>query len=195
MSKIRSTWTATIAAIALCAVVAAIAPLPGTGVSAQSGNSGSGLICTTSTSAAGTASFALKAQDGRIMAPDGNTVFVASWGRGEVSRFGRNAVGGLSHQQTVEMKFRVDNLRWSRRGTLYAAGHRLSRRQDCGTPLCIDEWEVAELDPATMEAQTLVVKKPVVGFTGATVAIDADDGLLLGTFQGDRLVFISETEH
>jgi hypothetical protein len=133
--------------------------------------------------------------NGIAVSPDGNTVFVASWGRGEVSRFGRNAVGGLSHQQTVEMKFRVDNLRWSRRGTLYAAGHRLSRRQDCGTPLCIDEWEVAELDPATMEAQTLVVKKPVVGFTGATVAIDADDGLWLGTFQGDRLVFISETEH
>ena len=82
MSKIRSTWTATIAAIALCAVVAAVAPLPGSGVSAQSGNSGSGLICTTSTSAAGTASFALKAQDGRIMAPDGNTVYMWSYSAG-----------------------------------------------------------------------------------------------------------------
>ena len=68
----------------------------------------------------------------------------------------------------------------------------MSANQDCGQPLCMDEWEVAEVNPDTMTTRTLAVKKPVAGFTAATVAIDADDGLWLGTFQGDRLVFIPD---
>ncbi|MDA1074269.1 MAG: SMP-30/gluconolactonase/LRE family protein [Proteobacteria bacterium] len=130
--------------------------------------------------------------NGIEVSPDGSKVFVASWGRGEVSRFGRAADGGLSHEQTVKTNFRVDNLRWSRQGTLFAVGHRMSANQDCGQPLCMDEWEVAEVNPDTMTTRTLAVKKPVAGFTAATVAIDADDGLWLGTFQGDRLVFIPD---
>ena len=128
--------------------------------------------------------------NGIEVSPDGNTVFVASWGRGEVTRFGRAADGGLSHERTLKMNFRVDNLRWSKRGTLYAVGHRLSENPDCGGPLCFDEWEVAEVDPEEMTATTLAVKRPSNGFTGATVAIEADDGLWLGTFNGDRIVFI-----
>jgi len=133
--------------------------------------------------------------NGIEVSADGNTVWVASWGRGEVSRFGRGADGGLSHESTLKMSFRVDNLRWSKRGTLYAVGHRLSANPDCGEPLCMDEWEVAEVDPENMTAQTLAIKKPIDGFTGATVAIDAEDGLWLGTFSGDRIVFIPDTAH
>lgn len=128
--------------------------------------------------------------NGIEVSSDGTTVFVASWGRGEISRFRRTANGGLHNERTVKMNFRVDNLRWSKRGTLYAVGHRLSESQDCGDPLCIDEWEVAEVDPVTMKTRTLAVKKPLTGFTGATVAIEWDEGLWLGTFHGDRIVFI-----
>ena len=133
--------------------------------------------------------------NGIEISSDGKTVFVASWGRGEISRFRRGADGALNQDQTTEMNFRVDNLRWSKDATLYAVGHRLSENQDCGGPLCIDEWEVAELDPETMQARTLAVKKSINGFTGATVAIDADDGLWLGTFHGDRIVFLPKTTH
>lgn len=41
-----------------------------------------------------------------------------------------------------------------------------------------------------MTVQTLVLKKPGTGFIGATLTIDAADGLWLGTFDGDRLVFV-----
>jgi hypothetical protein len=88
------------------------------------------------------------------------------------------------------MNFRVDNLRWSKSGTLLAVGHRLSDNQECGGPLCIDEWELAEVDPETMTARTLATKRSMNGFTGATVAIEAEDGFWLGTFDGDRIVFI-----
>ncbi len=132
--------------------------------------------------------------NGIEVSSDGNTVYVASWGRGEVSRFTRTADGGLSHDRTLKMKFRVDNLRWSKHGTLYAVGHRMSKNPDCGAPLCIEEWEVAEVDPKNMTAQTLAVKKPISGFQGATVAIDVDDGLWLGTFNGNRIVFIPDAK-
>jgi hypothetical protein len=128
--------------------------------------------------------------NGIEVSPDGNTVFVASWGRGELSRFERTLEGGLSHKATVKMNFRVDNLRWSKSGTLLAVGHRLSDNQECGGPLCIDEWELAEVDPETMTARTLATKRSMNGFTGATVAIEAEDGFWLGTFDGDRIVFI-----
>ncbi len=132
--------------------------------------------------------------NGIEVSPDGTKVFVASWGRGEVARFGRSTEGRLTLERTLKMNFRVDNLRWSKRGTLYAVGHRMSDAQDCGQPLCMAEWEVAEVDPDTMTAQTRAVKKPSAGFSGATVAIDTDDGLWLGTFRGDRLVFLPNDE-
>ena len=58
----------------------------------------------------------------------------------------------------------------------------------------MDEWEVAEIDPTTMTARTLAVKKPSDGFTAATVAIDTADGLWLGTFDGNRIVFLPNSE-
>jgi FtsP/CotA-like multicopper oxidase with cupredoxin domain len=82
MTKIRSKWAATGVGAAMVAAIAAVAPLPGNTISAQSGNDGSGLICTESTSSPGVASFALKALDGRILAPDGNTVYMWSYSAG-----------------------------------------------------------------------------------------------------------------
>ncbi len=132
--------------------------------------------------------------NGIEVSPDGQFVFVASWGRGEVSRFRRATTGDLNIERTVKLNFRVDNLRWTRRGTLLAVGHRLSANQDCGEQLCMDEWEVVELDPETLKARTLATKKTMRGFTGATVAVEADDGLWLGTFHGDRIAFLPNAE-
>ncbi|MEZ5598047.1 MAG: hypothetical protein R3E84_16930 [Pseudomonadales bacterium] len=118
---------------------------------------------------------------------DGNTLFVASWGSSGVHRYVRRADGSFLHNGVAPTKFRVDNVRWSDDGRLLAAGHRLSAAQDCGEQLCLDEWEVAEIDTQSLTARTLAVKKPVSGFTGATVAVRAGGALWLGTFHGDRL--------
>jgi hypothetical protein len=64
----------------------------------------------------------------------------------------------------------------------------MSANSDCGQPLCFDAWEVAEVDPKTMTAEIVLTKKPIPGFTGATVALRHANGLWLGTFHGDRLV-------
>ncbi len=128
--------------------------------------------------------------NGIVVSADGTRVYVASWGRSEIARFVRARDGGLRHDRTMPLNFRPDNLRWSNEGTILTAGHRLSSSQDCGQPLCFDEWEVAEIEPESMTSNTLLIRKPSPGFTGATVAIREADGLWLGTFHGDRLVHV-----
>ncbi|NKB99439.1 MAG: hypothetical protein GKR90_13220 [Pseudomonadales bacterium] len=130
--------------------------------------------------------------NGIVVSTDENTVYVASWGRKEIAKFARQSgnEASLSLVQTATLAFRPDNLRWTAEGTLLAAGHRVSERNDCGAPLCFDAWEVAEIDPNSLEANTLITKQPSEGFAGATVAIRNDAGIWLGTFHGDRLVFV-----
>ena len=132
--------------------------------------------------------------NGIVVSGDQRSVYVASWGRGEVARFIRDDLGKLALDQTVKVGFRVDNLRWTDDGMILAVGHRLSDSQDCDTPLCFDQWAVAELDPEQMTATALLTRKPIPGFTGATVAIPDNGGLWLGTFHGDRLVYIPDAD-
>jgi hypothetical protein len=133
--------------------------------------------------------------NGIVVAEDQQRVFVASWGRGEIVRFVRGDDGGLAADKSMVVGFRVDNLRWTDSGTILATGHRLAADQDCdGPPLCFDEWEVAEIDAEKMTATTLAVRKPIPGFSGATVAIRDDGGLWFGTFRGDRIVYIADED-
>lgn len=128
--------------------------------------------------------------NGIVISADQRTVYVASWGRGEVARFVRDDAGRVQHDQTVKLGFRVDNLRWTDAGTILAAGHRLAEKQDCGMPLCFDDWEIAEIDPGALTATTRVVREPMPGFLGATVALADRNGLWLGTFHGNRIAYV-----
>lgn len=130
--------------------------------------------------------------NGIIASADGAQVYVGSWGRGEVARFVRAADGSLQHDRTVVAGFRVDNLRWTDEGTILAAGHRLAASQDCGQPLCFDDWEVAEIDAASMTVTTLLAKPPLPGFLGATAAIRDGGTLWLGTFHGERIIHLPQ---
>jgi len=128
--------------------------------------------------------------NGIDMSPDGDSVYVGSWGASEIARFSRAADGTLSRAETIAAGFRVDNLRFTAEGTVLAAGHRLAETQDCGQPLCFTEWAVAELDPASGTLTSLATHQPRPGFLGATVAVRGDQGLWLGTFHGDRIILI-----
>ncbi len=129
--------------------------------------------------------------NGIVVTEDQRTVFVALWGGKGVARFARQG-DTLQRQITLHLPFRPDNLRWTAAGNILAVGHRMSADADCGQPLCFDAWEVAEIDPATMTYTIRATKAPSPGFTGATVALQADGGLWLGTFHGDRLVFLPD---
>jgi hypothetical protein len=126
--------------------------------------------------------------NGIVVSADQRSVYVALWGGQGVTKFERGAENILTPVQTLELPFRPDNLRWTSSGSILAVGHRMSANSDCGQPLCFDAWEVAEVDPKTMTAEIVLTKKPIPGFTGATVALRHANGLWLGTFHGDRLV-------
>lgn len=130
--------------------------------------------------------------NGIIVSADGRSVYVGSWGRAQVLRFVRDQDGQLRRDRSIATGFRVDNLRWTDAGTILATGHRLSDYTGCGAPVCFEEWEVAELNADLTQVSTLMVKPPTPGFVGATVALrdTAGGGYWMGTFVGDRLVYV-----
>ncbi|MFA5630028.1 MAG: SMP-30/gluconolactonase/LRE family protein [Porticoccaceae bacterium] len=128
--------------------------------------------------------------NGIASSPDGQWLFVAAWGGSEVVRFQRDGTN-LTKNASVALPFRPDNLRWTEEGSLLATGHRLGDPDNCDNPgpICVNEWEVAEIHPQDMTVEILATGKPGPGFWAATVALRDKDGLWLGTFRGDRILF------
>jgi FtsP/CotA-like multicopper oxidase with cupredoxin domain len=67
--------------VAVAVTTASVVPLPGVS-EAEPPPPDVGIVCTDSTSAAGTASFLIKAREGRILSPDGNSVYMWSYSAG-----------------------------------------------------------------------------------------------------------------
>ena len=84
-----------------------------------------------------------------------------------------------------------DNLTWTADGRLLAAGIQ-GIGGDCSGVPCIQGFEVAEIDPATSEPCTGPRAAPVP--SGVSVAIQLEDDVYVGSFQGDRLVRIDWTD-
>ena len=131
--------------------------------------------------------------NGIVASADEQSVYVGVWGAAEVVRFVRDQTGQLRRERSIDTGFRVDNLRWTPAGTLLVAGHRLSGRTDCGLPLCLEDWRVAELDAELTEVTTHIVSPSLPGFAAATAALaDANGaGYWLGTYLGDRVAFVA----
>ena len=94
---------------------------------------------------------------------------------------------------SVKVDFLPDNLTWTKKGLLLAAGVK-GARGDCpegsGRP-CIQGFGVAEIDPAKMQARVIfdsASHEPLIG--GVSSALQVGDSIYLGAFQGDRLVKI-----
>ncbi len=69
-----------------------------------------------------------------------------------------------------------------------------SARGDCptgsGTP-CVQQFGVAEIDPAKMEAKTVFDSEGKGALiSGVSVALQVGDSIYIGAFSGDRLVKI-----
>jgi hypothetical protein len=94
---------------------------------------------------------------------------------------------------SVKVDFLPDNLTWTKKGLLLAAGVK-GARGDCpegsGRP-CIQGFGVAEIDPAKMQARVIFDSsshEPLI--SGVSSALQVGDAIYLGAFQGDRLVKI-----
>ena len=129
--------------------------------------------------------------NGIVMSPEGKWVFVASWGRHQVVRYLRQNDGSLKKNATLELEFGPDNLRLTSDAKILATGHRMREGADCHKGICVDEWEVAEIDPESLTVRSIIVAKPTESFRGATVAIRGHGGLWLGSL-GYPIAFVPE---
>lgn len=121
-------------------------------------------------------------------APDG-TLFMAEWAGRRLVRV--NADG--SGRTEVPLDFSPDNLSWASDGRLLVTGQRTSvldvprcASLDHGT--CPLPSAVAAVDPRTLAVTKLLDDDPAMTLGAASIAVELDDALWIGTFAGDRLV-------
>lgn len=94
---------------------------------------------------------------------------------------------------SVQVEFLPDNLTWTKEGKLLAAGVKGARGNcpESSNRPCIQEFGVAEIDPATMKVRAIFdssTHDPLIG--GVSVAFKVGNSIYLGAFMGDRLVKI-----
>jgi sugar lactone lactonase YvrE len=115
--------------------------------------------------------------NGLEMSEDAKTLYVAAWGSQSFFRLSRG--GAKPEKQEVPLGFRVDNIRWSRDGSILAAGQ--------GGAAPNFTTQVVKIDPKTLKI-TEVVNRPQVGpFSAGTVAVEIGSDYWVGSFRGDRI--------
>ena len=127
--------------------------------------------------------------NGIELSPDGKNIYLNAYMANEVRRIDR-ATGELQATASVASP---DNIRWSADGKrLYVASHtgsfsEMMACQRIETGACPLAFEIVALDPDTLERTTVIAHRgPPMG--AATVALEIDGALYLGSFKGDRLV-------
>ena len=132
--------------------------------------------------------------NGVVAAADGRYVYFNAWTAKEVHKYDlkENKEAGV-----VKLDFMPDNLTWTKKGHILAAGVK-GARGECpsgsGTP-CSQTFGIAEIDPAKMTAKTIFDSEGKGALiSGVSVALQMGNAVYIGAFQGDRLVRFSWKE-
>jgi hypothetical protein len=125
--------------------------------------------------------------NGVVVGPEARYAYIAVWTGQQAIKYDLDA---RERVETVDLGFMPDNLTWTEGGRLLAAGIQ-GIAGDCDGVPCIQGFEVAEIDPETMTVRTVFRSQggpsPI---SGVSVAIQRDDDVYVGSFQGDRVVRI-----
>ena len=128
--------------------------------------------------------------NGVLVSADGRSMYFNAWTAKEVHKYDLKAG---KETGMVKLDFMPDNISWTSKGTMLAAGVK-GTRGDCpagsGTP-CIQTFGVAEIDPAKMQAKTMFDSEGKGALIpGVSEALQVGNSLYIGAFQGDRIVKI-----
>lgn len=129
--------------------------------------------------------------NGIELSADGQTIFVNQTLASEVTRIDR-ATG------TVEARAEVrnpDNSTWASDGRLLVASLTASIGDmraciDLESGSCAMPFAIVALDPASMETEVLYEGGPGTPSGAGTVGLEVPGALLVGSFAGDRIVFV-----
>jgi len=128
--------------------------------------------------------------NGVLVSADGRTMYFNAWTAKEVHKYDLKAGKETGR---VKLDFMPDNISWTSRRTMLAAGVK-GARGDCpagsGTP-CIQAFGIAEIDPAKMQAKTVFDSEGKGALIpGVSEALQVGNSIYIGAFQGDRIVKI-----
>ena len=126
--------------------------------------------------------------NGVVAAADGRYIYFNAWTAKEVHKYDLKE---SKEAGVVKLDFMPDNLTWTKKGHILAAGVK-GARSDCpagsGTP-CIQTFGIAEIDPATMTAKAIFDSEGKGALiSGVSVALQMGNAVYIGAFQGERLV-------
>lgn len=128
----------------------------------------------------------LSGANGIEVSPDGETLYVASWGNQELVRFAN--IHGAIQKTVVKVGFSPDNVRWAPDGQILVAGQNSSAGTTGGFP-GFKGWTVAKLDPKTMKVTEILKDSGESPLQNASVAIEAHRALWIGPFSGNRIAY------
>lgn len=127
--------------------------------------------------------------NGIELSPDGGTIYLNAYLAGEVRKIDRRSGETLGVAEVAH----PDNTRWNADGTrLLVASHTgaftdMLGCQQLEEGSCPLAFEIVAVDPETMARQTLLAHEgPPMG--AATVAVEVDGALYMGSFKSDRLL-------
>jgi hypothetical protein len=115
--------------------------------------------------------------NGLEISKDGKTLYIGGWGSQSVIRLSRGQTP--VKRDSVQVGFRVDNVRWGPDNMLLAAGQ--------GGTAPSQTSNVAKVDPNTLKAQEVVRQPYGDALTAGTVAIQIGKDIWVGSVRGDRI--------
>lgn len=126
--------------------------------------------------------------NGVLVSSDGRTMYFNAWTAKEVHKYDLKA---QKETGMVKLDFMPDNITWTNRRTMLAAGVK-GARGDCpagsGTP-CIQAFGVSEIELGKMQAKTVFDSEGKGALiSGVSVALQVGNSIYIGAFQGDRIV-------
>ena len=127
----------------------------------------------------------LSGDNGLLASPDGRTLYINAYGTREIWKI---PLSGKGDRKSAKVQFNPDNLRWSPDGkSIYVTGQFIHPDNLAGP----NDWAVSKLDPDTMFVKEMISAPGMKEFDNATTAIETGNTLWLGTFRGDRVVYMT----
>jgi hypothetical protein len=125
--------------------------------------------------------------NGVLVSGDGTTAYISGW---TSSSFHRYDLNQQRETGRIELGFMPDNLTWTPRGTILAAGIKgVSGNCPAESAVpCIQSAMVAEVNPQTLQMEMVFDSAGQALISGTSVAIEADGNFYIGSFQGNRLL-------
>jgi outer membrane protein assembly factor BamB len=122
--------------------------------------------------------------NGVVASSDGRTVYFASWTGKAIHKYDTRAGKEVA---VAPLDFMPDNITWTQKGQLIAAGVK-GTRGNCGALPCMQAFGVAQIDPGSMKISQTFDSGDRALIGGVSVALQAGPAIYVGAFQGDRLV-------